>query len=98
MEISYCILARSEEQVQGINVSLSVEFEKGSLPTNVMFNAATTIPVKEQELHMSVSGDYNVDSGLFTNFNSYSLPSGFIVKLETIIKEFFDQVVANQAL
>ena len=39
MKNNYYISARSNEQVQGINVNLSSEFEKGNIPSTVSFNA-----------------------------------------------------------
>ena len=91
MVINYSILARSEEQVQGINVSLSTEFEEGGLPASVTFNASTNIVVNGQDVYMSMGGDYNLEFGLFSGLSNSSFPASFIVELENKIKEFFEK-------
>ena len=87
MVINYSILARSEEQVQGINVSLSTEFEEGGLPASVTFNASTNIVVNGQDVYMSMGGDYNLEFGLFSGLSNSSFPASFIVELENKIKK-----------
>lgn len=64
MVINYSILARSEGQVQGINVSLSTEFEEGGLPASVTFNASTNIVVNGQDVYMSRVGTTILEFGL----------------------------------
>lgn len=96
MVINYSILARSEEQVQGINVSLSTEFEEGGLPASVTFNASTNIVVNGQDVYMSMGGDYNLEFGLFSGLSNSSFPASFIVELENKIKEFFDSIKASR--
>ena len=88
MVINYSILARSEEQVQGINVSLSTEFEEGGLPASVTFNASTNIVVNGQDVYMSMGGDYNLEFGLFSGLSNSSFPASFIVELENKIMKF----------
>lgn len=98
MKNNYYISARSNEQVQGINVNLSSEFEKGSLPSTVSFNANGSIEMKSEPVHVSANGSYNIDKKLFNNLNSSSLPSGFVEELENKITEFFNQIKIDQSL
>ena len=96
MVINYSILARSEEQVQGINVSLSTEFEEGGLPASVTFNASTNIVVNGQDVYMSMGGDYNLEFGLFSGLSNSSFPASFIVELENKINEILDSLKASR--
>lgn len=98
MKNNYYISARSNEQVQGINVNLSSEFEKGSLPSTVSFNANGSIEMKSEPVYVSANGSYNIDKKLFNNLNSSSLPSGFVEELENKITEFFNQIKIDQSL
>ena len=98
MKINYYISARSNEQVQGINVNLSSEFEKGSVPSTVSFNANGSLETSDEAIYMNLNGGYNVEKKLFNNLNSSHLPAGFVAELETKITEFFNQVKTDQAL
>ncbi len=98
MKNNYFISARSNEQVQGINVNLSSEFEKGSVPSTVSFNANGSIEMKSESIYVSVNGSYNIENKLFNNLNSSSLPAGFVSELETKITEFFNQIKIDQEL
>lgn len=98
MKNNYYISARSNEQVQGINVNLSAEFERGNLPSAVSFNASGSVEMKGEPVHVNVNGSYNVEKELFNNLNSSSLPSGFVENLETRITEFFNQIKTDQEL
>lgn len=98
MKNNYYISARSNEQVQGINVNLSSEFEKGSVPSTVSFNANGSIEMKSESIYASANGSYNIENKLFNNLSSSSLPSGFVSELENKITEFFNQIKIDQSL
>lgn len=98
MKNNYYISARSNERVQGINVNLSSEFEKGSVPSTVSFSANGNFKVNEEPVYMNLNGGYNVENKLFNNLNSSHLPAGFVAELETKITEFFNQVKTDQEL
>lgn len=98
MKNNYYISARSNEQVQGINVNLSSEFEKGSVPSTVSFNANGSLEASDETIYMNLNGGYNVENKLFNNLNSSHLPAGFVAELETKITEFFNQIKTDQEL
>ena len=79
-------------------MALSMEFQKGAIPSTVSFNANGSIEVKSDPVYMSANGSYNVEKELFNNLNSSSLPSGFVEELEIRITEFFNQVKIDQEL
>lgn len=98
MKNNYYISARSNEQVQGINVNLSSEFEKGNIPSTVSFNANGSVETSGEAIYMNVNGSYDVEKRIFNNLNSSSLPSGFVSELENKITEFFNQIKIDQSL
>lgn len=96
MKVNYFISARAEEQVQGINVSLSTEFDKGNLPKFVNFNASGSIEGGSNPVYMNANGSYDVENEMFSNLNSSYLPSGFLEDLEVKVKEFHNLVKTEQ--
>lgn len=98
MEINYYISARGEALVQGINVSLSAEFQKNNIPATVYFSSSGNFDVNGEPVFMNINGGYNVEKRIFNNLNSSFLPSGFVAELETKVIEFFNQIKIDQAL
>lgn len=97
MTVNYFITAKSNETLEGINVSLNAEFKEGELPQEVTISAngqrvRETKPIG----YMSLNAKYNIASNDFTNLSGSNLESDFVSALVLKVQEFYNTIREGQ--
>lgn len=91
MNIIYKTHALTSEILNGANLSLSVENEQGTKPTQVSYHCEGTLQ-EDGNLYINIDGTYDCVNRVFSSINGASLPSGFLPQLEAKITEFYNQL------
>lgn len=87
--VNYQISAKGTAEVQGINVNLSAEFDKGKYPERITANCGGSI---ENGIYMNATAVYNIETGNFLSLNGNNIPDGFVEQLKEKIIGFYNEI------
>ena len=92
MNVNYRTVASATDNLSGVNINLSAEYNDKNSPGLVTFGCNGMLTGEGESRHLNFNGTYDCVSGIFNSINGASLPSDFLPGLELKIVEFYNTI------